>query len=65
MNGTKLPLETWLVVDRTLNDVVSMHETQSEAEGARDKRNGRFTTSAYCACIAIEPVAHGMCRPCR
>jgi len=65
MHGVKLPLETWIVIDRSRNDVVSTHGTQDEAEGERDRRNEGSSGAEYCACIAIEPVAHGMCRPCR
>ena len=65
MHVAKLPLETWIVVDRTRNDVVSTHATQDEAEGERDKLNEGLSGVQYSACIAIEPVAQGMCRPCR
>jgi len=65
MHLAKLPLETWIVVDRARNDVVSTHATLDEAEGERDKRNAGLSRAQYCACIAIEPVAQGMCRPCR
>jgi hypothetical protein len=65
MQLAKFRLETWLVVDRARNDVVSTHATQDEAEGERDKRNGGLSRAQYNACIAIEPVAQGMCRPCR
>ena len=65
MQLAKLPLETWFVVDRTRNDVVSTHATQDEAEVERDKRNKSLPRAQYNACIAIEPVAQGMCRPCR
>ena len=65
MHGVRLPLETWIVIDRSRNDVVSAHATQDEAEGERDRRNERLSGAEYSACIAIEPVAHGMSRPCR
>jgi hypothetical protein len=65
MQFAKLPLETWFVVDRIGESVVSIHATQEEAEGERDKRNEGLARALYDACIAIEPVAQGMCRPCR
>jgi hypothetical protein len=65
MYVAKLPLETWFAVDRARNNVVSTHATQDEAEGERDKRNKSLSRAQYNACIAIEPVAQGMCRPCR
>jgi len=65
MHLVKLPLETWFVVDRNRKNVVSTHVTQEEAEGERDKRNEGLSRAHYSACIAIEPVAQGMCRPCR
>jgi hypothetical protein len=65
MQLAKLPVETWIVIDRVQNDVVSVHSTQHEAEGERDKRNKSSSRPQFNACFAIEPVAHGMCRPCR
>ena len=65
MQLAMLPLETWIVVDRNRNDAVSTHTTQDEAEGERDRRNGRSSRAQYSACIAIEPIAQGMSRPCR
>jgi hypothetical protein len=65
MHLAKLPLETWLVVDRHHENVVSTHATQDEAEGERDKRNEGLSRGHHSACIAIEPVAQGMSRPCR
>jgi hypothetical protein len=65
MHMAKLPLGTWIVVDRNRNNVVSTHATQDEAEGERDKRNEGLSRAQYSACIAIEPVAQGMSRPCR
>jgi hypothetical protein len=64
MQTEKLPLEKWIVVDRTRDHLVSAHATQEEAETERDKRNAGLPIHQYCACIAIEPVAQGMCRPC-
>ena len=54
-----------IVFDRALNGVVSTHATQVEAEGERDKRNVGSSNAQYNVCFAIEPVAQGMCRPCR
>jgi len=67
MNFGKLPLETWIVIDRTRDGghIVSTHAAQDEAEGERDKRNEGLSAAPYGACIIIEPVAHGMCRPWR
>jgi hypothetical protein len=69
MHVWKLPLEKWIVVDRTRapdgDHVVSAHATQDEAEGERDKRNRASSHVQYYACIAFEPVAQGMSRPCR
>jgi len=67
MNLCRLPLETWIVIDRTRDSghIVSSHATQDEAEGERDKRNEGMSGAQYGACIIIEPVAQGMCRPWR
>jgi hypothetical protein len=53
MQLEKFPLETWFVVDRARNDVVSTHASQDEAEGERDKRNRDSSRARYSACIAI------------
>ena len=67
MSFGKLPLQTWIVIDRTMDagHIVSTHAVQDEAEGERDKRNEGLTDVRYGACMIIEPVAQGMCRPWR
>jgi hypothetical protein len=66
MQLSKLPLETWVVVDRTREEwsVVSTHATQDAAETERDRRNEGLSRIQYSACMALEPVAQGMGRAC-
>jgi len=64
MHVAKLPLEIWIVVDRTRNDVVLTHARRMKRkENATNERG--FDPAQFNTCIAIEPVAQGMCRPCR
>jgi hypothetical protein len=66
MNTVRLPIETWLVIDRSRNgSVVSTHATPDDAERQRDELNAGRPNARYTACMAIEPVAQGMSRPCR
>lgn len=66
MHMARLPIGTWLVVDRSRNgNVVSTHPTPDDAERQRDKLNGGRAGGPFAACMAIEPVAQGMSRPCR
>ena len=66
MRLQKLPLETWMVVDVAQSRwyVVSTHASRDAAEAERDKRNEGLTQPQYTACIAFEPIAERMGRPC-
>jgi hypothetical protein len=66
MRLKKLPLETWMVVDIAQNkwNVVSTLASRDAAEAERDKRNEGLPQPQYNACIAFEPVAERMGRPC-
>jgi hypothetical protein len=64
------PLNTWMVVAQhsSWKDValVSTHETQSAAEGERDKRNQASLERPYRVCMVLEPIAQrmgGQCSP--
>jgi hypothetical protein len=58
----KMPLGTWMVVDRGASalTIVSTHSAQAEAEAERDRRNRHTDGKRYNALIALQPVAHGM-----
>ena len=66
MRVQKLPLETWMVVDVAESqwNVVSTHASRDAAEAERDKRNQGLSEPHFSACIAFEPVAERMGRPC-
>jgi hypothetical protein len=66
MRLKKLPLETWMVVDIAQDkwNVVSTHASRDAAEAERDKRNQGLSQVHYSACIAFEPIAERMGRPC-
>ena len=58
--------ETWMVVDvaKSQWNVVSTHASRDAAEAERDKRNQGLSEPHFSACIAFEPVAERMGRPC-
>jgi hypothetical protein len=66
MRRTKLPLETWMVVSIAQDkwNVVSTHTSRDAAEAARDRRNEGLAQPHYSACMAFEPIAERMGRPC-
>ena len=66
MRLTKLPLETWMVVNIAQDkwNVVSTHASRDAAEAERDRRNERLAQPHYSACIAFEPIAERMGRSC-
>jgi hypothetical protein len=45
-------------------DLISTHASRDAAEAERDKRNEGLTQPQYTACIAFEPIAERMGRPC-
>ena len=63
----KMPTATWMVMDASFErwNVVSAHVSQQDAETERDKRNEGLSRRRYSACIAFEPIAERMGRPCR
>jgi hypothetical protein len=64
MQAARLPLDTWLVIDRSRNGhIVSVHDSADEAEQRCHELNGARLPMLFAACIAIEPVAKGMSRP--
>jgi len=66
MRLTKLPLETWMVVNVAQDkcNVVSTHSSCDAAEAERDRRNEGLAQPHYSACMAFEPIAERMGRPC-
>jgi hypothetical protein len=66
MRLTKLPLETWMVVNIVQDkwSVVSTHTSRDAAEAERNRRNAGLAQPHYSACIAFEPIAERMERPC-
>jgi hypothetical protein len=63
MEMRPLPLDTWMVVEPITHNAmkpVSLHATQEEAEGERDRRNKDLTHPRFSACIVLEPVAERM-----
>ena len=66
MTLKKLPIDTWMVVDVAFNgwNVVSSRASQHDAEIERDRRNKGLARIRYSACMAFEPVAERMGRPC-
>jgi hypothetical protein len=66
MRLKRLPLETWMVVSIAQDkwDLISTHASRDAAEAERDKRNEGLTQPQYTACIAFEPIAERMGRPC-
>jgi hypothetical protein len=62
-----VPVNTWMVVEaaETRVAVVSIHGCQQEAERERDRRNEGLSQKRFNACIAVEPIADRMGRPCR
>ena len=66
MRQSELPLETWMVVNIAQDkwNVVSTHTSRDAAEAERDRRNEPLAQPHYSACIAFEPIAERMGRPC-
>ena len=62
-----VPINTWMVVEAadTRMAVISTHGCQQEAERERDRRNHELPHKRFNACIAVEPIADRMGRPCR
>jgi len=64
VSNCNLPLDTWMVVDQSPREktpvMVSMHQSQVEAEAERDRRNEDLATPRYRACIVLEPIAQRM-----
>lgn len=60
MKVTELPLDTWVVVEPVLRDEVNLlstHDTQSEAEVECDRRNRGLRPPRYRAVRALAPAA--------
>jgi len=60
MKVSDLPLDTWVVVEpTTANEVtlLSTHATQHQAEAERDKRNEGLRAPRYRAVKALSPTA--------
>jgi hypothetical protein len=63
MEASKVPLNTWMVIEPVAYGgmkVLSTHRTQTEAEAERDKRNRGLGQYRYSAVMALEPVAERM-----
>jgi|RhiMetdeSRZDD1v2_1073273.scaffolds.fasta_scaffold1781552_1 hypothetical protein len=60
MKLAELPLDRWLVVEPVASNEVNLlstHDTQSEAEVERDKRNRGLRRQRYRAIKTLAPVA--------
>lgn len=58
-----LPCDTWIVVEHPATGgvaLISLHETQYEAEAERDRRNREARHRRFSACLLLEPVAQRM-----
>jgi len=66
MTYKNVPIDRWMVVDVAFKrwNVVSTHASQNAAERERDTRNEGLGRRRYTACLAFEPIAHGMGRSC-
>lgn len=63
MGYANMPLNTWMVIEPGAYGqlkVLSTHQSQTEAEAERDKRNHGLQPARYSAVMALEPVAERM-----